>query len=162
MAVSKVMLEGLNKGIQAELAAYVFYKKAMGVSKDAKVSEILNWLAGEEKEHYKLLERQHDSLVRSEKWVTYNDIMNKAGLPDIDERVEDVHNEYIDEVDENMTPKRILEIGLALEHRAKDLYTELGTQVDDPNGKETYDYLVRFETGHIVKIQAMMKDLGFA
>jgi rubrerythrin len=39
--VAKSVLEGLNKGIQAELAAYVFYRKAMDVAKDEKVKEIL-------------------------------------------------------------------------------------------------------------------------
>jgi rubrerythrin len=159
--VAKSVLEGLNKGIQAELAAYVFYRKAMDVAKDEKVKEILGWLAGEEKEHYRLIERQYDSLVRSEMWVSYNDIMRSEDLPDLDEKMESVHDEYIDEVDENMTPKRMLEIGLSLEKRACDLYTELEQKVDDPKGKETYQYLIRFETGHIAKIQAMMKEMGF-
>ena len=120
----------------------------------------MSWLAGEEKDHYRLLEKQYDSLVRSEMWVAYNDVMLKEGLPDIEENTEDIHDELIDEVDDNITPKRILEIGLILEKRARDLYTELGNQVQDPKGKETYQYLVRFESGHIVKIEGLMKDLG--
>jgi rubrerythrin len=162
MAVSKKTLDGLSRGIQAELAAYVFYKKAIEVSTDNRIIDILQWLANEEKDHYKLLEHQYDSLVRSEIWVTYNDIMRQPGLPNLDEKMEDVHTDYIDEVDEDMTAKRMLEIGLALEKRAKDLYTELGNAVDDPMGKETYAYLVRFETGHMAKIQAMMKEMGYA
>ncbi len=160
--VEKSVLEGLSKGIQAELAAYVFYRKAMDVTNDKKVKEILAWLAEEEKQHYKLIEHQYDSLVRSERWVSYNDIMRREDLPDLDEKMEEVHDKYIDEVDENMTPKRILEIGLLLEQRARDLYAELEKKVDDPEGKETYQYLVRFETGHIAKIEAMMKAMGFA
>ncbi|MBU1319464.1 MAG: ferritin family protein [candidate division Zixibacteria bacterium] len=159
-SVEKSVLDGLSRGIQAELSAYVFYKKALDNTRDKKVKEILSWLAGEEREHYRLLERQYDNLVRSELWVAYNDIMLKEGLPDIDERTDEIHDELIDEVDENMTAKRILEIGLILETRARDLYTELGKQVTDPKGKETYAYLVRFETGHIAKIETMMKDLG--
>jgi len=158
--IEKSVLDGLTRGIQAELSAYVFYKKSLNHTKDAKVKEILSWLAGEEKDHYRMLEGQYDSLVRSEMWVAYNDIMLKEGLPDIDEKTEDIHDELIDEVDENITPKRILEIGLILEKRARDLYTELGNQIQDAKGKETYQYLVRFESGHIVKIQGLMKDLG--
>jgi len=160
--VEKAVIEGINKGIQAELASYVFYRKALDVTKDDRIKEILEWLAGEEKQHYKLLETQHDSLIRSEKWVTYNDIMRSEDLPNIDEHMEEVHDAYLDEVDENITPKRILEIGLALEERARDLYADLAEKMEDPKGKETYEYLVRFETGHVAKIQKLMKDMGLS
>jgi len=73
----KATLEGLSKGIQAELSAYVFYKKGMEVTRDDKLRGLLTILAAEEKVHYRILEGQYDSLVRSEMWVTYNDVLNK-------------------------------------------------------------------------------------
>ena len=95
--VEKAALEGLDKGIQAELAAYVFYKKALPVTSDERVKSLLMWLADEERMHYRVLEREYDSLVRSEKWVSYNDIMREAGLPDLDERMQEVHEESLKE-----------------------------------------------------------------
>jgi rubrerythrin len=157
--VEKSVLDGLNRGIQAELAAYVFYKKALALTKDARVKDVLSWLAGEERDHYALLERQYDSLVRSEIWVAYSDIMRKEGLPDLDEKMESVHDQFVNEIDKDTMPKRMLEIALALETRAKNLYTELEQKVTDPKGKDTYRYLVRFETGHIAKIQTVMKEM---
>jgi len=154
--VSQTVLEGLNTAIQAELAAYVFYMKGRKLTKNDKLKELLGQLAGEEKEHYKVLERQYDGLVRSEMWVAYNDIMRKPGLPDLDEKMEDVHNEYIDELSAQTTPRRILDIALGLEKRARDMYASMVGKVDDPRGKEMFNYLSKFENGHVIKIEQMI------
>jgi len=158
-SVSQTVLDGLNTAIQAELAAYVFYKKGMNTTKNEKLKGLLADLASEEKDHYKILERQYDNLVRSEMWVAYNDIMLKPGLPDMDEKMEDVHDEYIDEISDKTPPMRILEIALMLEERARDFYTDMAEKVDDPKGKDMFKYLSRFENGHAAKIQKMMKEI---
>ena len=154
--VSQTVLDGLNTGIQAELSAYVFYMKGYQATSDTKLKELLGQLASEEKDHYKILERQHDNLVRSEKWVVYNDIMLQPGLPNLDEMMEDVHNKYIDEVTSETTPLRLLEIALALEKRARDLYADLAAKVDDQKGKDMFEYLSKFENGHVIKITKLM------
>jgi rubrerythrin len=155
--VEKAVLEGLSKGIQAELAAYVFYKKGMEVTKDKELREILAKLAGEEKDHFRILEGQYDNLVRSEMWNTIADVMRQKGLPDIDEKMENVHEDYIEEVSESTTPMRILEIALIFEKRACELYADLAKKVQDSKGKETYEYLAKFENGHVIKITKMME-----
>ena len=156
--VEKAVLEGLSKGIQAELAAYVFYKKGMEVTKDEKLSAILADLAGEEKKHYRILEGQYDNLIRSEMWNTITDVLKKEGLPDIDEKMEGVHEDFIEEISESTTPMRILEIALVFEERAFNLYTDLAKKVDDPKGKETYEYLAKFENSHVIKIKKLMEE----
>jgi rubrerythrin len=156
--VDKEVLDGLSLGIQAELASYVFYKKSMELTKDAKLRDILAELAGEEKHHYLVLEGQYDNLVRSEMWNTITDVIRQEGLPDINERMDEVEEELLEEVTESTTPTRILEIALILEERAYNLYSELAKQVDDPKGKDTYNYLAKFEIGHVNKIKKMMKN----
>ncbi len=156
--VEKAVLDGLSKGIQAELAAYVFYKRSMVITRDGKLRETLELLAGQEKDHYRILEGQYDNLVRSEMWNTVTDVMRKEGLPDIDEQMEKVHDELLEEVSETTTPMRILEIALILEERAYNLYTDLANKIDDEKGKEMYDYLAKFELGHVKKIKMIMED----
>lgn len=158
--VEKSVLDGLSKGILAELAAYVFYKKCLGLTKDNRITEILTKLAADEKDHYRILEGQYDNLVRSEMWVTYNDILRKSGLPDIDEKTEDVHDKLIDSVNADTTPLQMLEIALILEERARDLYADLAKKVTDPKGKETYEFLAKFESGHVAKVKTMMADFN--
>ncbi len=157
--VSQTVLDGLSTGIQAELAAYVFYMKGRNIVSDQEQKDLLARLASEEKDHYKILERQYDNLVRSEMWAAYNDIMLQPGLPDMDEKMEDVHNEYIDEIDDSTPPRRILEIALMLENRARELYADLAEKVEDPKGKDMFNYLVKFETGHANKIKRMIDNL---
>ncbi|KPJ49240.1 MAG: hypothetical protein AMJ41_03330 [candidate division Zixibacteria bacterium DG_27] len=151
-------MEGLSKGIQAELSAYVFYKKGMEVTKSDKLKDLLGILAAEEKVHYRILEGQYDSLVRSEMWNTYTDVLNRPGLPEIDERMAEVHHQMLDEISETTPPMRILEMALMLEEQARDLYSDLAGKTEDPRGKETYNYLVKFENTHVTKIKTLMKE----
>ncbi len=155
-AVEKAVLEGLKKGIQQELAAYLFYKKGLGFVKDEELRDMLTKLASDEKDHSRILEGQYDCLVRSEMWNTYNDILKKEGLPDIDENMAEIHNELIDELSEATTPLRVLEIALILEKQARDFYAVLAEKVKDPKGKDTYIFLSKFEQGHINKIERLM------
>jgi len=155
--VDKTVLEGISKGIQAELAAYVFYKKCIGITKDNNLRETLEKLAGEEKDHFRILEGQYDNLVRSEMWNTIADVLRQQGLPDIDENIEDVHEDFIEEVTPSTTPMRMLEIALKLEERARDLYNGFAQKVSDPKGKETYEYLAKFENGHALRIKKMIE-----
>jgi rubrerythrin len=156
--VEKLILDGLNKGIQAELAAYVFYKKGLKIAKDSKLREILSKLAYDEKDHYRILEGQYDSLVRSEMWNTYSDVLRREGLPNIDEKIDDVQEILINKINDSSTPFQILEIALKLEERARDLYISLANMTVDQKGKDTYEYLAKFETGHVNKVKKMMEE----
>lgn len=153
----KATLEGLSKGIQAELSAYVFYKKGMEITRSDTLKDLLAMLAAEEKVHYRILEGQYDSLVRSEMWNTYTDVLNRPGLPNIDERMSDVHLEMLNEVSETISPMRMLEMALTLEEQARDLYADLAKKTNDPKGKETYDNLAKFEKTHVTKIKSLME-----
>jgi len=55
--VNPKVLESLSWGISAEVKAYVFYKEAAKVVKSAEFKDTLLSLAGEEKNHYWVLER---------------------------------------------------------------------------------------------------------
>lgn len=156
--VEKVILDGLSKGIQAELAAYVFYKKAMKLTDDDKLRDLLGFLAGEEKDHYRILEGQYDNLVRSEMWNTISDVLRQKGLPDIDEKMEQVHEDLIEDITESSKPLEVLDIALILEERAINLYTDMARRVDNPQGKEMFEYLAKFEKGHALKIKKLMED----
>jgi rubrerythrin len=142
-------LAALSQGINAELAAYVFYKRAGEKVKNAELSSLLSRLAGEEKDHYWTLEAEYDSLSRSEKWVTYNDIMRKTGLPEIPEEMDDVHRRRTEELDRTEDPHKILGLAIELEERARDFYQVQKKKATDPAAVEIYSYLVKFEQGHV-------------
>ncbi len=143
------ILAALTAGIQAEVAAYVFYKEAAKQFNKKDMKEILERLAFEEKSHFHYLERQFDSLVRSEKWISTADIMKQEGLPDIGEDMADRHRETIDQVRKVKGKRQILEIALEFEKEACDLYTAASMQSETKEAKRTFDALTKFEESHV-------------
>lgn len=153
------ILAALTAGIQAEVAAYVFYKEASKQFAEKDLKEILERLAYEEKSHFHYLERQYDSLVRSEKWISTADVMKQEGLPEISEDMQDRHRETIDQVRKAKGKRQILEIALDFEKEARDLYTAASMQSETKEAKQTFDALTKFEESHVKIIGDMIDKL---
>jgi len=149
------ILAALTAGIQSEVASYVFYLEAAkrGVPEDVK--GILEDLAYEEKDHFHILERQFDSLVRSEKWISTADILKQEGLPEIEESMQAKHQDLIGEIDKDDSITNILAIALRLEEQARDLFAGAIDRCDSDEGKEMFRRLSKFEQGHVEKIKKM-------
>ena len=150
-------LDTLSKGINAELAAYVFYKRASEKIEDQQIAAMLTKLAGEEKDHYWALETEYDSLVRSEKWISYNDIMRKNGMP---EEMAENHKRRLDALEATSDIRSILGMAIELEEEARDLYRSQVDKVDDPLAKEMFTFLSKFEQGHVNVINGWLAKLG--
>jgi rubrerythrin len=152
-------LDVLSEGINAELAAYVFYKRAGEKVSNRDLSALLDRLAGEEKDHYWTLEAEYDSLVRSEKWVTYNDIMRKTGLPEIPEEMTEIHRNRLALLNSTNESREILSIAIELEEQARDFYLAQIDKVNDPAAADFYSYLSKFEQGHVNILLSWMKKI---
>lgn len=142
-------LDALSQGINSELAAYVFYKRAGEKIGDKDFASLMDRLAGEEKDHYWTLEAEYDALVRSEKWVTYNDIMRKEGLPEIPEDMAEIHRRRMADLEKTDDPHRILDLAIDLEERARDFYQGQIGKAGDPAADEMFSFLTRFEQAHV-------------
>ncbi len=157
--VNPKILESLNYGINQEIKSYVFYLEAARKVATEKFRDTLLKLAGEEKEHYQILEAQHHSLITSEQWVTYNDILKQEGLPEINEDMADKHRDLIRSVKEAGTEREVLEIAYGLEEDAYRIFSEALKRSTDPEEKRTFEFLSRFEQGHMRLIQGMIDSL---
>ena len=153
------VMDALSKGINAELASYIFYKRAADKLKNKELADMLLKLAGEEKDHYRILEGEYDSLVRSEKWVTYNDILRKPGLPEPPEEMAEPHKRRIAALGLLDDAEKILKMAITLEEEARDLYRSQVDVVKDPEAVEMYTYLAKFEQGHVNLITGWLKKL---
>ena len=149
-------LAALTAGIQSEVASYVFYLEASKKT-DGDLKDTLEHLAKEEKEHFQILERQYDSLVRSEKWISTADILKKEGLPEIGEEMTRKHQALLDEVTQADSNPAILDIALRLEEEAHELFTNAAERTESPEGREMFQRLARFEQGHVNKITELRK-----
>lgn len=155
--VSKETLEGLNAGINSEIASYVFYIEAAKNPKTVQFKGILEGLALEEKRHFHILERQHHSLIKSEQWISLADVLKEKDLPEINEEMSSAHRELIDQVRKATTAKEILDIAWQLEKDAHDLFAAQVEQATSPEGKKVFTELSKFEATHMRKIDEMRK-----
>lgn len=159
MADNSEILDALTIGIQSEIAAYVFYMEAIKLVDPGEFKETLENLATEEKKHFQILERQHDSLVRSEMWITIADILKQDGLPEIDEEMTEDHKDLIENVRNLNTHLEILNMALQLEIEAQKLFTGLASNSKSDEGKKIFEYLAGFEEGHVRLIQRLIDNL---
>ncbi len=150
-------LAALTAGIQSEVASYVFYLEASKKGEASEIKDILQRLAGEEKQHFHILERQFDSLVRSEKWISTADILKQEGLPEITEEMSLKHCDLVDEVAQANSLTTILDIAYRLEVEANDLFTSTAEKAESPEGKKIFEQLAKFEEGHMRVISEMKK-----
>lgn len=157
--INPKVLDSLNWGISSEIKSYVFYLEAAKQAKVKKFKETLLTLAGEEKEHYQILERQHRSLVTSEQWISYSDILKQKGLPEINEEMADRHKELLIKVRTAPGEREILAIAYALEKEAHEVFSGAVGNAVDPEEKRTFQYLANFEKGHMKVIQGMIDSL---
>ena len=105
------------------------------------------------------MERQYDSLIRSEKWISTSDILQQEGLPEINEAMSSEHQVLIDEIAATDSLEEILAIAYRLEEEAHDLYVGAVDKVKSEEGKEVFRRLAKFEQGHIDLISEMQKKL---
>ncbi|MBD3332375.1 hypothetical protein GF356_05960 [candidate division GN15 bacterium] len=152
-------LAALTSGIQSEVASYVFYIEAAKKSEAAQHKEVLKQLAHEEKEHFQILERQYDSLVRSEKWISTADVLKQGGLPEIDEEMGRQHQDLIDEVARASSLKTILEIAFRLEEEAHTLFKGAADNAHSEEARKIFTQLSRFEEGHMRMVREMQQQL---
>jgi rubrerythrin len=157
--INPKILETLDFGISSEIKSYVFYLEAAKVVSRESFRKTLLKLAGEEKGHYHILERQHHSLVVSEQWVSYNDILKQPGLPEIKEEMAAPHKKLIASVRDANGEREILEIALGLEKDAKTLFAGAAERATDKEEKRMFEYLAKFEDGHMRLIQGMIDEL---
>jgi rubrerythrin len=154
------ILTALTAGIQSEIASYVFYISAARKSQAAKFKDVLEKLALEEKSHFQILEGEHDSLVRSEKWISTADILKQPGLPQITEEMSERHRELIAQVERAATVDAILDIAFRLEEEAFELFDREAKRADSREGRQVFEDLAKFEQGHMAIIEQMMKEYG--
>ena len=153
-------LAALTSGIQSEVASYVFYVEAAKRSMAADFRDVLEKLALEEKDHFHILEREHHSLIRSEKWISTADILKMKGLPEISEEMSEQHRDLITEVQKAPNVISILNIAYRLEEDAYELFTREASRSDSPEGKSVFEGLARFEQGHMSIIANMINEYG--
>ncbi len=159
MEIKEEALKYLNLGIESEIAAYVFYRRARKLIGDEALGKAIDDFARDEKGHFLTLEEEYDKNVRSECWAPYKDILSKPGLPDIDELVQETHKQLLAQIGKLKAKKDVLLMALSLEKEAVSLFTEASAKVRAPEAKKVFDFLAGFEKGHVSQIEKALAAL---
>lgn len=157
--VNPEILAAINAGISAEISSYVFYVEASKRLENSEIKEMLEKLAAEEKEHFQILEKQHHSLLTSEKWISIADILKEPGLPQIDEDMGSKHQAIIDQVRNANNTAEVLKIAYRFEVEAFELFSAQVGKTDSEEARQMYQTLAKFEKGHMTMIQGMIDGL---
>lgn len=161
MQFSEEALKFLNLGITSEIAAYVFYKHAVGIVEEKGLQDTLHTLANDEKGHFLSLEDLYDRNVRSKVWAPYKDILSKEGLPDIDELVQDTHKKLLTKIRGVTTKRDALEMALVLEKESFTFFSEASEKMKNPELKKVFDFLAGFERNHVLLVEKELATLAY-
>ena len=153
--VNPETLQALTAGISSEVASYVFYLEASKKPETIEFKGMLEDLALEEKKHFQILERQHNSLIKSEQWISLADVLKEKGLPEIDEEMAEVHKNLIEQVRGAGSARAVLDIAYRLEEEAHDLFAGQVEKTGSEEGKKMFLELAKFEAGHMKMIDQM-------
>jgi rubrerythrin len=148
------MLEGLRTALQTELNGMQFYRIAAEKTNDAKGKEMFMLLAKDEELHFKELQRQFDSLMSSSTWTPpvslakartlFND-ENPIFSEEMKQRIKGHHFEM-----------SALSIGALLESNSIDFYRRMKEESSDPQAREFFEQLQKWEQRHLEAITRQM------
>ena len=151
-------IHALNIAIEREKEAQQFYRDAANNTEDSNGKKMLQWLAREEVWHQAGLEKQLKSMMSKSAWEEWREVTPPISENDLEETAETAHTREATSY-EHITVGEIsaLRTGIRAEKKAIDFYREFGEATTDPNGKKTFESLVKQEEGHLKVLEAAME-----
>jgi rubrerythrin len=137
----------LESAMRIEQEGRQFYLKAARTTQDKKGQETFATLADDEQKHYNLIKRQHTALTSEGRWVGSPNIkpvdidlgkpLFPRGIGTLKKTVTAMSSDW-----------DALLFGLDIEIKSYDLYRKAASQIDDPVGKQMFEFLAGQEQSH--------------
>lgn len=153
-------LEAIKEAILLEKRGQVLYRSIAEKSVSATVREVFTTMAEEEEKHEHILGMHYSSLVSSGKLA----VISKLG------QVEDHTDEMITEKVKNEIEAAgyeaaAISAAMALEKEAERFYTQKRDEAESDIERELFQWLARWEHGHLELLasmdKALMEDIWF-
>jgi rubrerythrin len=138
------LLAGLKEAILTEQTGVQFYTVAAANTTDVKGREVFQQLARDEAEHLQWLRRQYGHIVEGTPWEEIKPAFH-MDLPGPSPIFSDDLRSRIGEAHWEMTA---LSVGLALEEATVIRYRRLAQAVDQPEARQFFDALAKWEESH--------------
>lgn len=154
-------ISALKIAIEREKEAQTFYRDAASKTEDPNGQKMLKWLAKEESWHELGLQRQLKSMLDKHAWQEWKEETPPLTEKDLVEASEIAHTR------EATSYKHVtggitsaLRTGMRAEAKAIQFYGDFAAATTDPNGKKTFESLVKQEQGHLSVLKRAMETYG--
>lgn len=144
---TKTALTILQRAMAMESIGQQFYLRAAETTTDAKGQETFRDLAADEQDHFGIAKRQFDAITGTGRWAPSPDIKPlNAGL------AESLFPTGKDGKEKRISVKSsewdALLFGIDIEMKSYDFYRRAALEVQDPLGKQVFEFLAGQEQGH--------------
>lgn len=151
--------EMVEMAIQTEQNGYAFYAEAAGKAKNESARSLLEWLAGQEKQHEEVFRAMLDKPelhIPAEEYPGQREAFVQALL---DSRVLPDKDTGLSRLQQMTEDDEIVKFALGFE---KDtiLFMQEMRDLIAPAGRETVDKLIAQEKGHVQKLLQLRRELG--
>ncbi|MFC1995766.1 ferritin family protein [Chloroflexota bacterium] len=147
----------LQIAIEREKEAQLFYRKAASNTKDKNGKKLLQFLANEEVGHQSGLEKQLKSMMGSSTWENWKEESTPISKSDLVETAETAHTREATSCEHVTRNERsAVRTALRAEMKAIKFYRDFAEATTDPNGKKTFESLVKQEEGHATILLSVM------
>ncbi len=137
-----------------EIAGLQFFLTAAEKTSSKKAREMFRQLAEDEVEHKNILEKMLKQVAAGD---------DDIEIPDVEKHVQLDHPVIGQELRESLKSTwfdtSALNIGVMLEQRSVNFYTEESKKTNDPGLKKLFNWLVEWERGHLQALVKIEEDL---
>ena len=147
-------ISALKIAIEREKESRQFYQDAAKETQDNNGKKMLQWLANEEVWHQAGLEKQLKSKMSKNAWEEWKEMSKPISQNDLAETAETTHTrEATSYAHITGSEKSALRTAMRAEQKAVKFYKDFGEATTEPEGKKTFESLVKQEEGHITVLQ---------
>jgi len=153
MENKSIALKALEYAMSNERLGWCFYTRAAEKTTDDTGKKMFISLASDEEEHLSILQKQYDSLEKSNAWISIDDARKAEPpscqptlFPEEEAKVEGLVKKRASDLD-------ALDIALDMERRGYKQYVEEAEKTNDLTAKAVYEYLSKEEDRHFTMIQ---------
>jgi rubrerythrin len=140
----------LSQGMDIEKEGISFYGKAAENSKNARARDVFRSLVGDEVEHLRILQAEHDSVSGSGKWLP----AGKA-VPQVVSGLHLFPASAKSSGASAAAPSDLdaLKFAMDIEQKGYDLYVKAANDTKDKDGQALYRFLAKIESRHYKILQ---------
>jgi rubrerythrin len=154
-------VNALKIAIEREKEAQQFYRDSASQTEDSNGKKLLQWLAKEEVWHQVGLEKQLKSMMDKNAWEEWREESTPISTNDLTETAETAHTREATSYRHiTGSEKSALRTAMRAEQKAIQFYSDFREATTDPNGKKTFESLIKQEEGHFRLLQSTMETIN--